>query len=58
MATLGRNPLSLLEELQTNKVAFGFTIKNSVSAAGYENCNIILKPAAFINMERAFEMLS
>ena len=58
MATLGRNPLSLLEELQTNKVAFGFTIKNSVSAAGYENCNIVLKSAAFINMERAFEMLS
>ena len=57
IASLDRNPLSLLEELQTNKVAFGFTIKNSESK-GYENCNIVMKSNAFINLERAFEMLA
>ena len=53
---VGQSPLGLLEELKSNNVYFGFTVKNT-ERGGYENCNIIHKQDKFIDMEKTAELM-
>jgi len=46
----------MLDQLVSERVAFGFTIKNKESN-GYENSDIVLKEKAFINAEDAVQHL-
>lgn len=45
-----------VDQLVSERVAFGFTIKNK-ETNGYENCDIVLKEKSFINAEDAVQYL-
>lgn len=53
---VGRTLSSLLEELKVNGVPFGFTIANT-ERKGRENSDIVFKEPAFIEMNKAHELL-
>lgn len=56
IAEVGQAPAALLEELKASKVAFGGQVK-TVERNGFENCNLVLKPKAFIDMNQILELL-
>lgn len=56
IAQVGGNVSELLNQLQSEKVAFGFQVKNTENN-GFESCDMIFKEQAFIPMESAVEYL-
>lgn len=53
---VGRGLGELLEGLKSEGLAFGATVKTT-ERNGYENCNIVLKNNAFIDVEKTMEEL-
>lgn len=56
IAEVNDSPALLLETLKVEKIPFGVTMKN-VERNGYENCNVELKEAKFIDASKAQDYL-